>query len=215
MEYSIFMIIFFYCTFLASIVIEFVFLFHIPYYYYSNYLKNLKIIRIIMNIINLLIDFYIIVIRYAENLIKKQENEKGLNGPSSRTNRLFDKILIIIAFSLSSVMFILNIIGIGLTAKYLETFDSSFIQNSLYIDTLFFLIENTLLSLCWLHFTIFWGFNIKDFMKNRKKIRVENNNYNNNNIDNSGNNVNEEAASNKIPQGILSESYKFKKLNSK
>lgn len=172
MECDTFMIICFYCIFLVSIIIELVFLFQVPYYYYSNYLKCLKVIRIIINIINLLIDIYFLIIQYAEKLIKKEEkeeNEERPNDSSSRKYQLFEKILIIIAFSLSSVTFILNIIGIGLTAKYLKTFDSSFIQNSLYIDTLLFLIENTLVSLCWLYFLIFWGFNIKDFIKDDKK----------------------------------------------
>ena len=206
MECYTFMIICFYCIFLVSIIIELVFLFQVPYYYYSDYLKSLKIIRIIINIINLFIDIYFLVIQYAEKLIKKEEKEEISNDSSSRKYQLFEKILIIIAFSLSFVTFILNIIAIGLTSKYLKTFDSSFIQNSLYIDTLLFLIENTLVSLCWLYFLIFWGFNIKDFMKDDKKkskIKSEknNNNENNNNENNKNknNNTNENNSNEPAP----------------
>ena len=91
----------FFLVFIISAVLEIIFLFQVPYYYYSYLLKSLKIIRILLGMINLLINLYFTVINYAENLIKKEEGYEG-NPPTSRIYHLSDKITIIIAFILST-----------------------------------------------------------------------------------------------------------------
>ena len=164
----------FYIVFLASVIIEAVFLFIIPYYNYSIILQCLKIIRILLGIINILIDLYLLVEKYAEYLIKKgEENSKDASFSSFRYKTI-DKVLIIIASVISNFILSFNIAGIILGSKYLKRKDSSFMSNSLYIDSLFLLIENLLILLCWLYYSIFWLYNIKEFRK-IKKIRDDKN----------------------------------------
>ena len=164
----------FYVVFLASVIIETVFLFIIPYYNYSIILQCLKIVRILLGIINILIDLYLLVAKYAEYLIKKEEeNSKDVSFSSFRYKTL-DKVLIVIASIISIFILSFNIAGIILGTKYLKKKDTSFMSNSLYVDSLFLLIENLLILLCWLYYTIFWLYNIKEFRKT-KKIKADKN----------------------------------------
>ena len=164
----------FYLVFLASVIIETVFLFIIPYYNYSIILQCLKIVRILLGIINILIDLYLLVAKYAEYLIKKEEeNSKDVSFSSFRYKTL-DKVLIVIASIISIFILSFNIAGIILGTKYLKKKDTSFMSNSLYVDALFLLIENLLILLCWLYYTIFWLYNIKEFRKT-KKIKADKN----------------------------------------
>ena len=168
------LIIIFYVVFLASVIIETVFLFIIPYYNYSIILQCLKIVRILLGIINILIDLYLLVAKYAEYLIKKEEeNSKDVSFSSFRYKTL-DKVLIVIASIISIFILSFNIAGIILGTKYLKKKDTSFMSNSLYVDALFLLIENLLILLCWLYYTIFWLYNIKEFRKT-KKIKADKN----------------------------------------
>jgi len=156
----------FFLVFLISVILEIIFLFQVPYYYYSFLLKSLKIIRIILGMINLLINLYFIVIQYAENLIKKEEGYEG-NPPTSRIYHLSDKIIIIIAFIISTFTLCFNLVGLGSCSKYLKNTT----QNNIYIDSLLFLIENILVTLCWIYFFIYWGFIIKFFMIQKTKVK--------------------------------------------
>ena len=163
------MILTFYCTFIGCAFIEISFLFEIPYYHFSVYLQCLKILRIILGIINVLINLYFRVVQYAEYLIKEEEQAKESIPLLSNRYNLSDKILIIIGFIISFITFCLNFTGIILTKNYLKKKDSSSLQSSLYIDSLLFLIENIIISLCWIFFTIYWGLNIKKFIKSQKR----------------------------------------------
>ena len=146
----------FFLVFLLSVFLEIIFLFQVPYYYFSYLLKSLKIIRILLGMINLLINIYFIVIQYAENLIKKEEEYKG-DLPTSKIYHLSDKIIIIIAFIISTFTLCFNLVGLGLCSKYLKKTT----QSNIYIDSLLFLIENILVTICWMYFFIYWGFIIK------------------------------------------------------
>ena len=159
----------FYFVFLGSAILEIVFLFEIPYYYFSITLQSIKIIRILLGIINLLIKLFFAVIRYAENLIKKEEQGKESLSSSKRYS-LLDKVLIKIALIISVVVFSLNMVGIGFTSNYLKKKDSSSLASYLYIDSMLLLIELILISLCWFYFIIFWAFNIQEFIKSQKII---------------------------------------------
>ena len=156
----------FFLVFIISAVLEIIFLFQVPYYYYSYLLKSLKIIRILLGMINLLINLYFTVINYAENLIKKEEGYEG-NPPTSRIYHLSDKITIIIAFILSTFTLCFNLVGLGSCSKYLKNTT----QNNIYIDSLLFLIENILVTICWIYFFIYWGFIIKFSMIPKTKIK--------------------------------------------
>ena len=156
----------FFLVFIISAVLEIIFLFQVPYYYYSYLLKSLKIIRILLGMINLLINLYFTVINYAENLIKKEEGYEG-NPPNSRIYHLSDKITIIIAFIISTFTLCFNLVGLGSCSKYLK----NTAQNNIYIDSLLFLIENILVTICWIYFFIYWGFIIKFSMIPKTKIK--------------------------------------------
>ena len=156
----------FFLVFIISAVLEIIFLFQVPYYYYSYLLKSLKIIRILVGMINLLINLYFTVINYAENLIKKEEGYEG-NPPTSRIYHLSDKITIIIAFIISTFTLCFNLVGLGSCSKYLKNTT----QNNIYIDSLLFLIENILVTICWIYFFIYWGFIIKFSMIPKTKIK--------------------------------------------
>ena len=158
----------FYFIFLCSVTLEIVFLFEVPYYYFSSSLQCLKIIRILLGIINILISLYFIVIKFAENLIKKEEAGEEEAQSSSNRYLLSDQILISVAFFISLFTLSYNIIGIALSAGYLKKKDSSFMANCLYVDSLLLFIENILISLCWLYFLLYWAFNIHNFLKVRK-----------------------------------------------
>ncbi len=164
----------FYAFFLCSTAIEIIFLFQIPYYYFSLPLKCLKIVRILLGIINFLIELFFEVIKYAEYLIKKEEQSDVVS--IKRRYGLTDKILIIIAFIISAFTLAYNFTGIVLNTKYLKKEDSSSLQHSLYVDSLLFLIENILILLCWLFFFIYWLFKIKGFIETQKLYKEKANN---------------------------------------
>ena len=156
----------FFLVFLLSVVLEIIFLFQVPYYYFSYLLKSLKIIRILLGMINLLINLYFIVIQYAENLIKKEEEFKG-DLPTSKIYHLSDKIIIVIAFIISTFTLCFNLVGLGLCSKYLKKTT----QSNIYIDSLLFLIENILVTICWMYFFIYWGFIIKFSIIPKRKAK--------------------------------------------
>ena len=164
----------FYAIFLGSVILEIAFLFEIPYYAFSNLLKSIKIVRILLGIINFLIDLFFLVIKYAENLIKKEEKGHDSSSTTKRYN-LMDKILIIVAFLISIITLTLNITGIVACRKYLQK--SSPLPSYFYVDSLLLLIENILVSLCWIYFIVYWGFHIKGFIevKEHPKKTDENN----------------------------------------
>ena len=156
----------FFFVFLISVILEIIFLFKVPYYYYSYLLKSLKIVRILLGMINLLINLYFLVIQYAENLIKEEEGYDG-NLPTSKIYHLSDKIIIIIAFIISAFTLCFNLVGLGACSKYLKTTN----QNNFYIDSLLFLIENILVTICWIYFFIYWGFIIKFSMLPKTQVK--------------------------------------------
>ena len=132
-------------------------------------LQSLKIIRILLGIVNNLIELYFLVAKYAEYLIKKEEGSENASLSSYRYKPL-DKILIVIASIISIFILSFNVAGIILGAKYLKNNDSSFLSNSLYVDSVFLLLENLLILLCWVYYSFFWLYNIKEF---RKIIKIE------------------------------------------
>ena len=168
----------FYVFFVCSAVIEIIFLFYIPYYYYSIPLQCLKIIRILLGIINLLIELYFEIVKYAEYLIKKEEQRDAAS--VIKRYQLTDIILIIAAFIISAFTVAYNIAGIFMNTKYLKKTDTSYLQQSIFIDSLCFLIENILILLCWFFFFIFWIIKFKGFIEAKKAFI---NNKENINID--------------------------------
>ena len=158
----------FYAFFVCSTVIEITFFFLIPYYYFSLPLKCLKITRILLGIINVLIEILFEIIKYAEYLIKKEEHSEVAS--LAKRYSLTDKVFMVAAFIISAFTLAYNIAGIVLNTKYLKKTDSSSLQHSLYVDSLLFLIENILISLCWLFFFIFWSLKIKRFIEEQKLI---------------------------------------------
>ena len=163
------MTIVFYLIFLGNVITELAFLFQIPYYYFSTFLQCIKIIRILLGILNILINIYFLVIKYAQNLIKKEEKEK-ISLKSTTHYTLLDKIIIQIAFAISLISFSFSFVAIILTSSYLNKKDTSFLANSYYIDSIFFLIENILTTICWLFFLIYWVIEIRRFMKSSKVV---------------------------------------------
>ena len=169
------MTIIFYLVFAFCVIIEVVFLFIVPYYYYSLSLQILKIIRILLGIIIILIDLYFLVAKFVQYLIKKEEKDIK-NYIISYTYTILDKILIIVASIISLFILIYNITGIIICSKkYLKKKDTSFMANSLYVDSLYLLIENLLLSFCWLYFFSFWIYIFRESKKIRIDIKDENN----------------------------------------
>ena len=158
----------FYFIFFGNIIVEIAFLFEVPYYHFSTLLQFIKIMRILLGIINLLINLYFLVLKYAENLIKKEEKEVV---PLKHFHySLLDKILIIVAFIISLISFCFSFAAIILTHKYLNKKEGTFLDNSYYIDSIYFLIENILTTLCWLFFLIYWAATIQRFMNPHKNI---------------------------------------------
>ena len=171
------MTIVFYLIFLGNVITELAFLFQIPYYYFSTFLQCIKIMRILLGILNILMNIYFLVIKYAQNLIKKEENEKISLKSTHYT--LLDKIIIQIAFAISLISFTFNFVAIILTSSYLNKKDTSFLANSYYIDSIFFLIENILTTICLLFFLIYWGIEIRRFMKSSEGVVKSNKNNKN------------------------------------
>ena len=160
----------FYIIILVAFILEIVFLFHIPYYYYSRYLKYLKIIRIIFGFCILLIEVYLKAVSFSEQLldIKREEKDK-------KVKDLIDKILIIGGFVISITNFVLNIIGIGLTTKYLKEVNETDLQNKYHICSLLLLFENILISIVWICFSIYYGFSIYNSFSKEINEKEDNN----------------------------------------
>ena len=165
------MIIAFYCIFLFCVLSEIIFLYLVPYYSFNKLLIWLKIFRIIFGVINVLLDLFFLIIEYIEYLVKEEEDNDI--EAMARSYHLYDKILTIIAFLFSILLISFNIAGLVSSSKYVKKEGESSLHYSLLIDSILLLIENILMTLCWIYFLIFWGFNIKRFMK-KEKIEQEN-----------------------------------------
>ena len=157
------MIIAFYCIFLFCVLSEIVFLYLVPYYSFNKLLIWLKILRIIFGIINALIDLFFLIIEYIEYLVKEEEGNDIEE--MARSYHLYDKILTVIAFLFSILLISFNIAGLVSSSKYLKKEGESSLHYSLLIDSILLLIENILMTLCWIYFLLFWGFNIKKYLK--------------------------------------------------
>ncbi len=170
------MIIAFYCIFLFCVLSEIIFLYLVPYYSFNKLLIWLKILRIIFGVINVLIDLFFLIKEYIEYLLKEEDHNDTES--MARIYHLYDKILTIIAFLFSILLISFNIAGLVSSSKYVKKEGESSLHYSLLIDSILLLIENILMTLCWIYFLIFWGFNIKRFMKKekiktKKKIRIK------------------------------------------
>ena len=170
------MIIAFYCIFLFCVLSEIIFLYLVPYYSFNKLLIWLKILRIIFGVINVLIDLFFLIKEYIEYFLKEEEHNDTES--MARSYHLYDKILTIIAFLFSILLLSFNIAGLISSSKYVKKEGESSFHYSLLIDSILLLIENILMTLCWIYFLIFWGFNIKRFMKKekiktKKKIRIK------------------------------------------
>ena len=157
------MIIAFYCIFLFCVLSEIVFLYLVPYYSFNKLLIWLKILRIIFGIINALIDLFFLIREYIEYLVKEEEGNDIEE--MARSYHLYDKILTVIAFLFSILLISFNIAGIVSSSKYLKKEGESSFHYSLLIDSILLLIENILMTLCWIYFLLFWGFYTKKYMK--------------------------------------------------
>ena len=173
-------IIFYYLIILMGLILEIVFLFEIPYYSYINFLKYLKISRILLGFLIFLIDFYFRVVSIAETLLNKRKEKikKDKYFADKTLFYLIDKILIICGFTISLLGFVLNTIGVVLSSKKLKNNHSTEYQNKISRCSLILLFENILFIIAWIFFVIYWGFNVLN------KIVYLNQEENNQNKDN-------------------------------
>ena len=155
-------IIAYYIIFIVGLIIEIVFLFKIPYYRYSNFLKYLKIIRILLGFFIFLIDVYFRVISITETLLNKKGKISSKDKYFADKNFFFlvDKLLIIAAFVISFATLILNITGIVLASKNITSDNKTTLKNIYSTCTLLLLFENILFTIAWIYFTIYWGYYI-------------------------------------------------------
>ena len=170
-------IIAFYLIALIGIILEIIFLFLIPYYYYSKFLKYLKIVRVLLGFVIFLIDIYFRFTEFSEIILnfKKKIKKKDEHIQEKNIFYLIDKIFIISGFVISLTSLILNIIGIALISDYLSKDNSTDLQNTYWTRSLIFLFENILVTICWIYFSIYWALNIYNF-KNKskeKEINIE------------------------------------------
>ena len=170
-------IIAFYLIALIGIILEIIFLFLIPYYYYSKFLKYLKIVRVLLGFVIFLIDIYFRFTEFSEIIWNFQNKIKKKDEHIQEKNifYLIDKIFIISGFVISLTSLILNIIGIALISDYLSKDNSTDLQNTYWTRSLIFLFENILVTICWIYFSIYWALNIYNF-KNKskeKEINIE------------------------------------------
>ena len=163
-------IIAFYLIALIGIILEIIFLFLIPYYYYSKFLKYLKIVRVILGFVIFLIDIYFRFTEFSEIIwnFKNKIKKKDEHIQEKNIFYLIDKIFIITGFVISLTSLILNIIGIALISDYLSKDNSTDLQNTYWTRSLIFLFENILVTICWIYFSIYWALNIYNF-KNKSK----------------------------------------------
>jgi len=162
----------YYIIIVIGIVLEIIFLFQIPYYRYSDFLKNLKLVRILFGLMICLIEIYFRVVSYSETLLLIKENPEGKNPISSDKNILkkIDIILMIIGATISLISLLLNIIGLASSINYLkkEKTDTD-LKNTYYIKSLLLLFENCLVTICWIYFVIYWGIYIYKFFTETKE----------------------------------------------
>jgi hypothetical protein len=165
-------IIAFYLIALLGLILEIIFLFEIPYYRYSNFLKYLKIVRIIFGFLVFLIDIYFRFSSISEIILDLTEKirEKDKYFQDKNVFYLIDKILIISGFVISLTSLTLNIMGIVSTSDYLSKNNSTDLQNTYSTCSLLLLFENILITICWIYFSIYWGINIHNF---RKKAKIK------------------------------------------
>ena len=162
-------IISFYLITLIGLFLEIIFLFEIPYYRYSHFLKYLKIIRILFGFIIFLIDIYFRCTEVSE-IILAFKNEIQKEDEQVKDNfYLINIILIISGFVISLTCLILNIIGVTLTTDYLNKDKSTDLQNTYWTCSLILLFENILITICWIYFFIYWALNIYNFIQNSQK----------------------------------------------
>ena len=158
-------IISFYLITLIGLFLEIIFLFVIPYYRYSHFLKYLKIIRILFGFIIFLIDIYFRCTEVSE-IILAFKNEIQKEDEQVKDNfYLINLILIISGFVISLTCLILNIIGVTLTTDYLNKDKSTDLQNTYWTCSLILLFENILITICWIYFFIYWALNIYNFIQ--------------------------------------------------
>ena len=158
-------IISFYLITLIGLFLEIIFLFEIPYYRYSHFLKYLKIIRILFGFIIFLIDIYFNCTAVSE-IILAFKNEIQKEDEQVKDNfYLINIILIISGFVISLTCLILNIIGVTLTTDYLNKDKSTDLQNTYWTCSLILLFENILITICWIYFFIYWALNIYNFLQ--------------------------------------------------
>ena len=162
-------IIAFYLIALLGLILEIIFLFEIPYYRYSNFLKYLKIVRIIFGFLVFLLDIYFRLTSISE-IILGLEGKKDRYFQDKNIFYLIDKILIISGFVISLTSLTLNIMGIVSTSDYLSKNNSTDLQNTYSTCSLLLLFENILITICWIYFSIYWGINIHNF---RKKAKIK------------------------------------------
>ena len=184
-------IICYYLIMLIALILEIVFLFQIPYYHFSGYLQNLKIIRIIFGLLIFLVDVYFRVVSIAEILfdIKKIKAKKDQYFADKNIFNLIDKILIIGGFAISIINLILNIVGIVLSSKYLNEKKETKLQEEYYTRSLLLLFENILISICWIYFSIYWGFSGFNFLfkENIPEVEEKKKGQDQNEVDNNAN----------------------------
>ena len=182
-------IIFFYLIIAIGLILEIVFLFEIPYYSFNNFLKYLKISRILLGFLLFLIDVYLRVVSIAETLLnKRKEKIKKDKYFADKTHfYLVDKILIVFGFTISLLGLVLNIIGVVLSSKKLKNNHSTEYQSKISRCSLILLFENILFIIAWIYFVIYWGFNVlnkifnsnqeenKKILKNKEKNSYEEN----------------------------------------
>ena len=162
-----FKIIAYYLIIALGLILEIIFLFNIPYYRYSFFLEYLKIIRMIFGFIIFLIDIYFRATSISETILclKETENRKDKYFEDKNFFNLLDKILILSALVISSIGLILNIVGVGLSIKYLNDNGNSTTLQGIYSRcSLLLLFENILLTICWICFVIYWIWNILNFL---------------------------------------------------
>ena len=167
-------IIAFYLIALIGIILEIIFLFLIPYYYYSKFLKYLKIVRVILGFVIFLIDIYFRFTEFSEIIwnFKKKIKKKDEHIQEKNIFYLIDKIFIISGFVISLTSLILNIIGIALISDYLSKDNSTDLQNTYWTRSLIFLFENILVTICWIYFSIYWALNIYNFKSKSKEKEI-------------------------------------------
>jgi len=170
-------IIAFYLIILIGLALEIVFLFEIPYYRYSHFLKYLKIVRILFGFIIFLIDVYLRFTSISEIIFDIKINEQ-INDDNYFQDKnffyLIDKILIICGFVISLTSLVLNATGIGLSSKYLnKPKSSSDLENTYYTCSILLLFENILITISWIYFTIYWLLSILKLIKKSKNKENE------------------------------------------